>query len=193
MLAAPLEAQPHTGERRSQIVRDVIAHAGNLMDECFDVAQHPVDAESEFVEGVITPVCGQALSQVTSHDALYFPIDFQEPLVSAHAQDHSDGDRQPERQNQSQYKRPSHDLRHLGEFVDISTDHENVAVAERVRREPDVLSLAAACIGPNDGSVRGNVRDETGWQAFDITRNAMTIGSEQACDLDAAGILAQSI
>jgi len=32
-------------------------------------------------------------NRFAGHDALDFSIDLQEPLVSAHAQDHSDGDR----------------------------------------------------------------------------------------------------
>ena len=57
-----LKACPHAGERRSQVMGNVVADAGNLLDESFDFAQHPVDADGELIEWIIAPVSRQALA-----------------------------------------------------------------------------------------------------------------------------------
>jgi hypothetical protein len=53
VLTPALQAHPHSRERRAQIMRDIVAHAGNLMDESSNVVQHPVHDESELVEWII--------------------------------------------------------------------------------------------------------------------------------------------
>ncbi len=53
MIAAALEPDPHPGERRAQIVRDVVADAGNLLDQRFDLAEHAVHADGELIERIL--------------------------------------------------------------------------------------------------------------------------------------------
>ena len=52
---------------------------------------------------------------------------------------------------------------------------------------------AAAVIEPNDHGVDRDVGRKAGRQAFQIARDAMAVGTEQARDPDAMGILTQSI
>ena len=50
--AAALEAYAHPRQRRAQIVSDVVADAGNLVNEGFDLVQHAVDHAGELVEWI---------------------------------------------------------------------------------------------------------------------------------------------
>src|SRR5271156_759912 len=63
VLAPALKADPHAGERRAQVVGDVVADTGNFLNESFNFAQHPVDADGKLIERVITAAGRQALAQ----------------------------------------------------------------------------------------------------------------------------------
>ena len=80
VLAPALEAHPHAGERRAQVMGDVVADAGNFLDESFDLAQHPVDAGGELIERVIAAAGRQALAQIACHDTLDSSVDLREPI-----------------------------------------------------------------------------------------------------------------
>ena len=60
--------------------------AGDLMDQGFDVAQHPVDIDSKLIERITSPAGRQALAQIAGYDTLDSPVDFQEPVLSTPAQ-----------------------------------------------------------------------------------------------------------
>ena len=113
--------------------------------------------------------------------------------MSTQAQHHSNGNRQSERRHQAQREGPLNNFRKLGELVDVPTDHENLVVWQWMDGEPHLLHLAAAVADPNHRGVGRRVRRNARRQAFYVAREATTVGTEQARDLDATGILAQSI
>jgi hypothetical protein len=41
--AATLEAYPYGGQRRAQVVDNVVAYTSNFMNQSFNVAQHPIN------------------------------------------------------------------------------------------------------------------------------------------------------
>ena len=82
MLTPALETYPHAGERGAQVMRDVIADTGNLMNQSFNFAQHAVDADGELVERIIAPADWQAFAQVPRYNTLDFPVDLREPIAS---------------------------------------------------------------------------------------------------------------
>src|SRR6202035_2911392 len=104
---------------------DVVADAGNLMDESFDLAQHPIDADGELIEWVIALAGRQALAQIAVYDTLDSIVDLQESTAGTQAQHHSDGDRQNNGRQQAQRKGAHDDSRKVGEFVDIAADRNN--------------------------------------------------------------------
>src|SRR5712691_9749054 len=141
MLAPALEAHPHAGERRTQVMRDVVADTSNLMDESFNLAEHPVDADGELVERVIAPAGRQAFAQIACHDALDSSVDIREPAKSPQAQHHADGDRNCESRQQAEPKGPPDDFRNLRDLVDVAPDHEDFAAWQRMHCEPHLLPL----------------------------------------------------
>src|ERR1700680_3345035 len=114
-------------------MRDVVAYTGNLQDESFNLAQHPVDADGELVERVIAPAGREALAQVACHDPQDSPVDVREPIEGPQAQHYSDGSRQAERRQQAQREGPSDDLRDLFDLIDVPADRKNFAAWQRMR------------------------------------------------------------
>jgi hypothetical protein len=100
------------------------------------------------------------------------------------------GSARSERRQQAQRENPLNNLRKLGDLVYVPTDHQNLAVWQWMDSEAHLLHLAA---DPNHRGVGRNVRRKARRQAFDVAGEAMTVGPEQSRDLDATGILVQSI
>src|SRR5437660_2098220 len=69
------EPNPHACERSAQVMCDVVADAGNLMNQSFDLVQHAVDAECEVVEGIVASAGRQAFAQIACHDTLDSLVD----------------------------------------------------------------------------------------------------------------------
>ena len=87
VLAPTLEAHPHAGERRAQVMRDVVANPGNLVNESFDLLQHAVHYDGELVKRVIDPTGREPLSQITGDDALDSLVDLFDPLLCTNAKE----------------------------------------------------------------------------------------------------------
>src|SRR6266849_8131790 len=174
-------------------MRDVVADTCNLMDERFNLTQHPVDADGELVEWVIAPAGRQALAQIACHDALDSSVDIREPAKSPQAQHHADGDRDRERRQQAEPKGPPDDFRDLRDLIDVAPDYEDFTAWQWLHCEPHLLHLTLASVDPNDHDAGRNIGGKAARRAFDVAGDTMTVGTEQARNLDVTGILAQSI
>ena len=67
--AAAFKTDSHTGQRRAQIVRYLVADPGHLGDEDLDFVQHAVCDNGKLVERMIEPRDRDALTQIARHDA----------------------------------------------------------------------------------------------------------------------------
>src|SRR5262249_47033771 len=185
-----LQAYAHAGERRAQIVRDVVADAGDLVDERLDLAQHPVDDDGELVERVVVAARRQALAQVAGDDALDRAVDLLEPLLGTAAEQDAGDDAEAERRQQSDGERPPDDLADLPELVDVAADHQHFAVGQAVRDQAHALRLAAAIVDPDHHGLGRNIRLDPGRQAFHVTGDALAVWAEQRRAAGAARIRA---
>jgi hypothetical protein len=163
------------------------------MDERFNLAQHPVDADGELVERVIAPAGRQALAQIAGNDTLDFPVDVRQPIESPQAQHHSDANRQGERRQQAEPQGPADDFRDLFDLAIASANRQHFAARQRVNDESYVLCLAALPVEPNDRGVGRDIGRKADRETLQIAGDAMSVGPEQARDPDATGIITQSI
>src|SRR4029077_16919833 len=92
---------PNAREGSPQIVCDVIANAGNLVDESFDIRQHAVDDNGQFVEWIIASTGRQPLTQIASYDALNLLVDLRHPFLRTHAEEYSGCNTQAQSWNES--------------------------------------------------------------------------------------------
>ena len=113
--------------------------------------------------------------------------------MSTQAQHHSDGNCQPESRQRPQREGPSDDFRDLSEFVDVPADHKDFAARQPMYDQPHFLHFAAEVVDPNDHGIGRDIRFQARRQAFHIARDAMTVGTEQTRNSDAAGILTQPV
>src|SRR5579862_2591534 len=101
---------------------DVVADPGNLLDESFDLAQHPVDADGKLIERVIALAGRQALAQIAGHDPLNSSVDLRKPTAGPQAQHQSDHDCQTESRQQAKHKSTPDDVRNPGDLFDVAAN-----------------------------------------------------------------------
>ncbi len=102
-------------------------------------------------------------------------------------------DRQQERRQQAERKRPPDDFRDLLDLLVVAAERQHVAVRQRVHDQPHVLGLAIVAVEPHHRGVGRNVGRQAGRQALHVAGDAMAVGPEQGRDPDAPGIVMQSI
>ena len=84
--AAALEGEPCSRQRRSQIVGDVVADAGERVDHRLHFIEHAVDDDGELRKRLVDVTMRKPLAQIAGDDALDPLIDLFDPLLGAHAQ-----------------------------------------------------------------------------------------------------------
>src|SRR4029077_16451878 len=189
MRPSPLEAYAHAGQRRPQVVSDVVADTGYFADQRFDIAKHSIDANGQLVERITASARRQALAQITGNDTLDSSIDFRDSIVSTLAQYNSDDQRQCKCRQQSQKKRLPDDVRDLDDLIDVAADHKDMTVRQEGRNNPHLLKLAAVAVEANDRGVGRDFPRQPGRQTFNIALDVAAVGIEQTRDPDPAGIL----
>src|SRR5580704_19069860 len=172
---------------------NVVTDAGNLMDESFDLAQHAVDAGGELVEWVVAPVRRQALAQIAGHDPSDSPVDLRESTASPQAQYQSDHDCQTESRQQAQQKGTPDDVGNAGDLFDVAANRKNFPTRQSRRRQPHFLRLTSLIVEANHHGASRDMRRQATGQALEVARDAMTVGTEQARDPDAAWIVVQTL
>jgi hypothetical protein len=136
----------------------------------------------------------QSFPQVAGDDALHSLVDFHDTIAGASAQRHTDRKAKKQRGNQAKRKRSPNDACDLSDFVDISSNQQQVAVRQTPRDQPDRLFLPTAFIDPVDhGALYRIIGPETGRQAFQVTRDPAAVCAKQSCELNAARILLQML
>src|SRR6266404_597290 len=78
-------------------------------------------------------------------------------------------------------------------LIDISPEHQHVAISHAPRDGADNLMLPAVSIRLDDaGGLRWTVDTQIRWQAFDITGDPVTVGGKYRHELYPAGVLPQA-
>ena len=72
--AAALQRQPRPGQRRSQIVGDVVAHSGERVDHRFHFIEHAIDDDREPRKRVVDVAVWEPLAQWPAPPAIASPV-----------------------------------------------------------------------------------------------------------------------
>ena len=167
LLPRQLEALPQAGQRRPEVVGDVVRHLLQAADQALDPFQHRVEAGGEMVELVVGAVQRDPARQVPAHDRAGGEADGLDPAQDDHA--HQQAAAQAENRDPPEAPQCCTDQRvvHLG--PDVRGDaHEKVArvrqdqpaaadrhAAARLRPGGRPVEAAPAGHGPDGGHVAG--------------------------------------
>src|SRR6266436_292145 len=169
--ATALERQPGTGEWRAQVMRYVIADACEGVDESFHLVEHDVDDHCKFGEGIVGVPMREPFAQIAGDDALHPRVDLDDAITGSGAQGYTDRKAKQHGGNQAKRERPTDNMCDLPDFIDVSSNHEHVAVRQTSRNQADRLVLPTTFVDPvDDGALYRIVGLEIGWQAFQVTR-----------------------
>ena len=194
VLTAAFEAYPHPGQWRPQIVGNVVADSGDLVDESLDLVEHAVDDDGELVEWIVETLRRQALPQIAADDTFDLLVDRLDALLGTQAQERPGRDGKAQGGQQAQRQRLLHDLRQLRKLVDVAADHQRFAIRQAARDRTGGLLLAPLSVDPDDDHApHAGIGLEAGRQALDVAGDSAPIGAEQGREPDAARILPQAI
>src|SRR6202044_1816202 len=93
----------------------------------------------------------------------------------------------------AQQKGTPDDVGNAGDLFDVAADRENSPARQPRRRPPHFLRLTPLIVDPNHHGVSRDIRRQATGQALEVARDAMTVGTEQARDPDAAWIVVQTL
>src|SRR6266446_6488830 len=174
--ATALQRQPGTGEWRAQVMRYVIADACKGVDESFHLVEHAVDAHGEFGEGIVAVPMREPFAQIAGDDALHPRVDLDDAVTGSSAQGYTDRKAKQHGGDQAKRERPTNDTCDLPDFIDVSSNHQHVAVRQTSRDQADRLLLPAVLVDPvDDSALYRIVVPEIGWQAFQVTRDPAAV------------------
>src|ERR1700694_4962251 len=114
----------------------------------------------------------ESFAQVTGDDALHPLVDLYYALPGTSAHRHTDRKAKKHSGKQTKRERPTNDACDLPDFIDISSNHQHVAVRQTSRDQADGLFLWTSFVDAIDVSALYNVTDlEIVRQAFQVTRD----------------------
>ena len=146
--AAALERQARARQRRSQIVGDVVADAGQRMDHRFHFVEHAVDDAGEPRERLVDIPVRKPLAQVAGDDALDPLVD----LLDASSGHERSARRRPAARSRTpaagQAPAPADDPGDFPGLVDVASDHQYIAVIKAPCDGPDQWSVGLLVVGP---------------------------------------------
>src|SRR6202022_742440 len=170
--ATALKRQPRTGEWCAQVMRYVIADACKGADESFHLIEHAIDDHRKGGEAIVSLLTRESFTQVAGDDALNPYVDLNDTPPDTRAQRHTSRKAKKHSGNQTKRQRLTNDARDLPDFIDISPDHQHVAVRQTSRDQANRLFLPTTFIYPVDHSALHRIIGlEIGWQAFQVTRD----------------------
>jgi hypothetical protein len=118
----------------------------------------------------------ESFAQIAGNDALNALVDLDNTLAGTSAQYHTDRKAKKHGGNHTERKRPANDVCDLGDFVDISSDRQHVAIRQPSRDQADRLSFRSTFVRPVDHSALYGVTDlEIGRQIFQVTQNPAAV------------------
>src|ERR1700675_3354782 len=174
--ATALKRQPRTGEWRAQVMRYVIADACKRADESFHLIEHGIDDHRECGEGIVGLLTRESLTQVAGDDALNPYVDLNDTSPDTRAQRHTNRNAKKHSGNQTKRQRLTNDARDRTNFIDISPDHQHVAVRQTSRDQANRLSLPTTFVYPVDHSALHRIIGlEIGWEAFQVTHDLAAV------------------
>src|SRR5262245_39685513 len=192
--ASPLQSDPHARERRAQLMRDVIAHAGNSMDQHFDLVEHAVDDDGKPVEWIVEALSRQAFAQFAGDNAPNSSVDLLHTILRPQAQEHSRDEAETQGWDKPHHQSALHDRRDLGELVDVATEHQDLAGSQPAGYRANCLRLMAPVINAdNQHGLWGAVDHKLIRQALQVADDASAIDAKESRKPDAARILAQAL
>ena len=190
--ATAFKRQPGAGQWRAQVMRYVIADTCKGVDESFHLIEHAIDDHRECGEGIVGRSMRESFTQVAGDDALNPYVDLHDTLW-VRALSATPTVRQREHGGISdQARAPDQRRARSRDFIDISPDHQHVAVRQTSRDQADRLFLPATFVDPVDHSALHRIIGlEIGWEAFQITCDPAAVWAKQSCELNTTRILLQ--
>src|ERR1700712_3865774 len=187
--ATPLKSQPRPRQRRSQIVSDVIADAGERVDHRFHFIKHAIDDSGKIRKRIGDVAVRKPLTQIAGDDTLNSLIYLFDALLRPPAHPRPGQQAQAKCRQQPQRKRLTDDVGNLPGFVDLTSNHQGIAIWRSLSYRADHVGLWTGRQFPNnreilDGTINLELR-----QLFKVPRNLATIRGEQSSVVDPAGIL----
>jgi hypothetical protein len=116
------------------------------MDESFHLVEHAIDNHRKLGEGIVGVPMREPFMQVASDDALYPLVDLDDTFPGTSAQRHTDRKAKKHSGNQTKRERPTDDACDLADFIDISPNHQRVAVRQIMRDQADRLFLSTTFV-----------------------------------------------
>ncbi len=114
--------------------------------------------------------------QVAGDDALNSLVDLNDTLPGTSAQRHTDHKAKKQSGNQTKRERPTNDACDLADFIDISSNHQHVAIGQTSRDQADRLFLPTTFVYPVDHSaLYRTIGLKIGWQALQVTRDPAAV------------------
>src|ERR1700694_805501 len=118
----------------------------------------------------------ESFAQVTGDDALHPLVDLYYALPGTSAHRHTDRKAKKHSGNQTKRERPTNDACDLPHFIDISSNHQHVAVRQASRDQTDCLFLPTTFVYPVDHSALYRIIDlKIGRQAFQVARDPAAV------------------
>ena len=177
--AAAFKRKPRAGQRRPQIVGDIVAYTRQRVDHRLHFIEHAIDDRRKLRERVVEVAVGKPLPEVSGDDALDPLVDLLDSFLCTHAQPRSRQEAETERRQQTKRKRLANDVRNLGCFVDLAPDHQNVAILHASRDRARLLLPTIGLVQPNDlRALRRHIDFKTARQLCHVPRNPVPADTE---------------
>src|ERR1700676_209684 len=137
---------------------------------------------------------GQSFTQVAGNDALNPYVDLNDTPPDTRAQRHTDRKAKKHSGNQAKRQCLTNDARDLPDFIDISPDHQHVAVGQTSHDQADGLFLPTPFVRPVDhGTLYRIIGLRIGCQTFQVTRDPAAVRAKPSCELNTVRILPQML
>src|SRR6266436_6777321 len=118
----------------------------------------------------------EPFTQIAGDDALYPLVDLDDTVTGSGAQGYTDRKAKQQGGNQAKRERPTNNMCDLPDFIDVSSNHQHVAVRQTSRDQADRLFLPASFVDPVDDSALYRIVGlEIGWQTFQVARDPAAV------------------
>ena len=156
------------GERRAQVMRDVVGNLAQAFHQLGDSAQHLVEAFRQPVQFVAGARHRQAAREVAGHDAARGGVDVVDPLQ--HPPGHEQRPDRPERgeEDQRNRERAHHHRPDAGPVAEVMPDQEAEAARQHVDSHERLPAAAAALVAAVEDRQKTPVQQHFGGDLLDI-------------------------
>ena len=136
-----LKAGADIGDRRAQVVRDIVADAGQLPQKALDFIEHQVDRDDHAIEFVDPRTHGQTGAEIALHDGGDGAVDLANALAAAPGQEKAGGERAGGKGQDGEGKGAGEDMPQEDHFLQAASQHDDAAVGAGVGDQQGRLRL----------------------------------------------------